>query len=462
MSLPLLRTPEPDPAYRAYLQAFVRDFDGPYAIQHPGRPWSTRAKKVSDPLIRAHLDRKYWLALKAPWYPRYACLDLDHPGPETVERVCDRLGVSDGQVLLCTSPSWRDTGNLHVLFAPRYHDEPATKRLLLTILRPLADEVGIEVYPQLRRKCRLPFGRDQSILDDETGMPLALSWQDAVFWAEKLDPFDLSTVPRSQLELPLSDRIGAERWSKRAEAEALWHAGLQQPASRHDACKTLAIYWYRRNRDPGEVRRMLKRWMREKHNGYSKEVARGNWRVVDHEIDEVVHWTWEKYGRGLVYPDDTHNLEGWIASQDLHFIASVFPGDLVNQRRLFKLLLYYRPRQHHEWVFLPAQRWESIAHGGLYTAFRASLEQRGILETIHAYQPGNFSKRIRLKRLPSVTVDQKMQHDGRAIHDYYAALQSLCGSIAAQAEFTGGDRRNFYADRRTKKCDNMQYIHSGY
>ena len=62
------------------------------------------------------------------------------------------------------------------------------------------------------------------------------------------------------------------------------------------------------------------------------------------EIDEITPWVYETYGRRKVYPDTTHNIEGWITPKDMRFIGEVFPGSVVNQRRLFKLISYYRPR----------------------------------------------------------------------------------------------------------------------
>lgn len=438
-------------AYSAYRLAFVRDYDGPYAIQHPGRPWSTRDKPVSDPLIRAHLNQQYWLALPACWYPHHATLDFDHPGPETIDLVCDRLGLREGQYLLCTSPSWKASGALHLMMAPRYRDEPMTKRLLLTILRPLAAELGIEVYPQLRRKFRLPFGKDQDILDPETRQPLSMSWEQELYWAEKLDPFELSTIPHRPASVPVLAPPVHTRALTIPETEQLWQEGLPGKGSRHDACKALAIGLYRRNHEPGEVKTSLNRWITTHHNGYSDEVNKGNWRGVHADNTSLVDWVFTQYHQTQYWPDSTHNLEGWITPNDLRFIVAVYPGDLVNQRRLFKLLLYYRPRSHHPWVYISARQWKTIAHAGLYTGFRADLAQRGLLDNLPVYHPGGYPKRIRLNRLPSAIRDQALQQDHRMIQNYYTALRQLCGhNKILQATFTGAYRQNFYADRRTE------------
>jgi len=414
-------------AFSSYKESFVRDFEGPYAIQWPGGRWKTRYKKVSDPLIRAHLDKKYWLATKAPWYPRYAYIDLDEPSGGDLERILAALNLSDGQYCLCTSPSWKESGNLHLIFAPRYRDRPVTKKLIFRALRERVKGAGAELYPQTRRKFRLPFGRDQYLVDAEVGAPLPYSWREALYWVQKLDHYPLEELSH-QLELDLKvPRV--ETWVKREEAEGLLEYGLPGPGTRHNSCLILAIYFFRLNWDQSDVRAKLKRWLRAKHNGFSKEINKGNWRIVDREVDEIVNWTYEHYGRAKVYPDTTHNLEAYITKPDMNFIGEVFPGDIVNQRRLFKLICYYRPRSYYPYVFIPRWRWWEIAgRKEHYLSFRADLESRGLLETINSYQVGGYPKRFRLY-IPRASISERVEEDKRAIQNFDEAVFRVFGSV---------------------------------
>ena len=269
------RWPDRDPDFTDYKTSCVRDFVGPYATQQPGKRWSTRYRAVSDSLIRAHLDGKYWVATKAPWYPRFAYVDLDHPDETALERVVGALGLSEGEYCVCTSPSFQETGNVHLMFAPRYRGQPATKKLMQTILQPRVEQAGGELYPQTRRKFRLPFGRDQYLLGRVDGVlcePLPYSWREALYWVFKLDPLALEHLPH-QLELNLS--CAADHWAKRKDAETLLDHGLLSPGTRHDACLTLAIYFFRLNWDISDTRAKIKRWMKTDDNGFSKEVNRG-------------------------------------------------------------------------------------------------------------------------------------------------------------------------------------------
>ena len=436
---------KPDIAFKRYLEYFVRDFEGPYAIQWPGREWRTKRKKVSDPLIRdGHLPGRYWVAVMASYYPHFGFLDIDHAGPDKWEQIKEYFHFESGEYLLFTSPSFKETGNFHVYYRPRYRGSPATKKLLHKSTAQATRDLGIEIFPKLRQKGRLPMGKDQYLLDEESWAPLNYTWPEALYWVAKLEDYDLQKLPQ-QLRLPLRDEP-VKTWSRRRQAEELLEHGLPGPGTRHNSCEVLAQYFYRRNYDPGEAQRRIKHWIRRKHNGHSKEVNAGRWARVNREIEEIVAWYYAHLDRARFYPDGTHNLEGWATPADVRWIAQeVFPNDVVNQKRLFKLLCYYRARMHHDWVFMSKFAWEAIAARNNYKAFQAQLEAKGLLDIIHSYwhQPGcpeaSYPKRCRMKNLPSVSFDHKMVQDGRAIQDYYDALLDVFRSKQEIIQLIGRD-----------------------
>ena len=413
-------------AFPVYKEVIAKERSGPYGHQWPGKDWRTRCKPLSDPAIQAHLAGTYWVATKAPWYPRLSFLDFDHPDPEAVARAVDTLGLSPGQYLLCTSPSWWETGNFHMMLAIRFNDAPATKRLILDLLKKPVHDIGAELYPQLNRKFRLSFGKDQRLIDEETGAPLEMHWSEMLSWALKIEPYPLEERPR-QLELEFREPR-PEPWIRKAEAEALLEEGLPGPSTRHNACLTLAIYYYRQNLDTSDARRKLKHWIKTSHHGYSKMINRGDWRGVKEEIDRVVGWTYARYGRGKIWPDSTHNMEGWIAAKDMQFLAEVFPRDIVNQRRLLKLIAYYRPRSYHDWVFIPRWRWFGIARKETYKTFQAALENKGLLNVNDSYRVSGYSKSFQLK-LPYASLSERLTEDDRAIQEYDQAVFQVYGSV---------------------------------
>lgn len=419
---------------KTYLECFVRDYNGPYATQRPGQDWRTKRKKVSDPLIRdGHLEGKYWVALLACWYPLFGFLDVDHAGPDKWERIKEYFGFQPGEYLLFTSPSFAEDGNFHVYYRPRYRHAPATKKLLCKATAQAAVALRIEIYPQLRHKSRLPMGRDQHLIDEDTWMPMAYPWPQGLYWFLKMDDYDLARLPQ-QLRLPLSAApVKTSTW--RRQAEELLEHGLPGPGTRHDSIEVLAKYFFRCNCDPGEATFKIKHWLRTKHNGHSKDVNAGRWARVEREVDEIVAWYYAHYDRARFYPDSTHNLEGWVTPADVRWITQdVFPQDVVNQKRLFKLLCYYRARMYHDWVFIPWHRWDDIAARNVYKKFQSLLEAKGLLDSIHSYwhQEGNpeasYPKRFRLKNLPAVRAEQRIVTDGRAVQDYYDSLLTVYGS----------------------------------
>jgi len=444
----MLYTPDTNTAYKTYLSYCVRDFNGPYGIQWPGGEWRTKNKKVSDPLIRdGHLSGKYWAALLAAYYPHFGFLDVDHADPEKWERIKAYFHFEPGEYLLFTSPSFKETGNFHVYYRPRYRGAPATKKLLYQSTAQAARELGIEIFPKLRQKGRLPLGRDQKLIDEETWGPLEYTWQEALYWLAKLEDYDLQKLPQ-QLRLPLTD-APVQTWNRRSQAEELLEHGLSGPGTRHDSIEVLAQYFYRRNYNPGEAQAKIKHWLRAKHHGYSKEVNAGRWGRVDREIEEIVAWYYGHLDRARFYPDGTHNLEGWVTPADVRWIVQeVFPNDVVNQKRLFKLLSYYRARMYHNWVFISWHVWADICSEHTYRAFRVQLEAKGLLDSIHnywhvpAHPELSYPKRFQFKNLPAASFDHRIAQDGRAMQDYYDTLLGVYGSRQEVYQLVG--RNAFY------------------
>ena len=454
---------DPDSAYKTYLDYFVRDFEGPYAIQWPGKAWSTRHKKVSDPLIQTHLSgHKYSLATKSPWSPRFTAVDIDEPLDleATIEAVITTLGLEKGQYQVMTSPSYERSRNVHLYIPTMYQGRPATLKLHRMILEPLIeDRLGHELYPKGRKKFRQPLGRGQYLLDEDTLMPLPMPWSEALFYLEKLEPFDLAMLP-PQRKLPFEAKRWPEydRWPHRQEAAEWLAQGLQAPHTRYWAQFLLAQYLYRLNRPIGEATEAIKRWLRAKHNGFSEKVNQGHWKRIHGEIDRQVQAVYDYYGSVHFYPDRPHNLEGYVTPADLRFIPEVFPSDPVNQKRLFALVQYCRPRAHHTDIFMGWQRWAEIADWRSYKQFQGLLEGKGLLKMMHTYRhieghpELSYPKRFRID-LPKATREDMIAEDGRAIQGYYAALQKVYGSLRDIRQVTRLSKQTLWNWGREHKAD---------
>jgi hypothetical protein len=168
---------------------------------------------------------------------------------------------------------------------------------------------------------------------------------------------------------------------------------------------------------PGDAARHVKNWIRTKNNGFSDKVNKSAWRTINAEIDRQVESIWAR----TALSDTPNNLTSKITESDLLEAARLFPADAVRQKQFINLVSYYRPRSHHDFVFISYRLWtEEIAASRTYRSFIQDLKKHGVLESVDSYQVGGFSRKYRLK-LPASSAP--IQQDGRNVTHYYDALQ---------------------------------------
>jgi hypothetical protein len=441
MSQPL-SIPEKD-----FARSFVRDFSSPYAIQQAeGRrtDWRTKYKPLSDPLIHAHLSQDYWLGTKAPWYPVFFNLDIDRPEQKTLDKIFNRLdifGISESQRALMTTPSHQKSGNFRIYLKLEYADRLPTWKLGYEALNNAFGDL-CEVYPQKRRKDRLPCGRSQDLIVDDVVLR-NLTWQEELHHLLKLDPVPIEQLPRQPL-LAFPDEKNAENpktWTPRADIAELLKVGLQEHGRRHEAQFCILSDLWRSNFQPGDAAFRVKKWIRHHHNGFSKDAVAGRWKAINDEIDRQVKYIWAR--PQTLLPDTPHSLNLALTKSDLQFAAELFKGDAVRQKQLINLISYVRPRQRHQWIFVPSWVWiEQVASKDNYKKFIAELESKGLLESINSYRVGHYSKRFKLK-LPA-TSEEPLSFDERNISEFYDALWTAHGSIREIAEATGLERMTIW------------------
>ncbi len=433
-----------------FARNFVRDFSSPYALQHPeGRrtDWRTKYKPISDPLIHAHLQQQYWIGTKAPWYPLFFNLDIDKPQLKTLDTIYSRLdsfGIGEHSRALMTTPSHSKHGNFRIYLKLEYADRLPTWKLGYEALDNAFGDI-CEVYPQKRRKDRLPCGRSQDLIVDDVVLS-NLTWQEELHHLLKLDPVPIEQLPRQPL-LAFPDEKNAENpktWTPRGEVAQLRNEGLQAHSTRHEAQFCILNDLWRSNFQPEDAALYVRKWIRNHHNGFSKDATAGRWKAINAEIDRQVKWIWAR--PQILLPDTPHSLNLALTKSDLKLAAEIFKGDAVRQKQLVNLISYVRPRRRHEWIFVPTWVWqEEVASMHTYKKFIAEIEGKGLLESINSYRVGHYSKRFKLK-LPQ-TDQQPIALDERNITEFYDALWQAYGSTREIAEVTGIDRttiwRNF-------------------
>jgi hypothetical protein len=270
-----------------------------------------------------------------------------------------------------------------------------------------------------------------------------LTWQEELHHLLKLDPVPIEQLPRQQL-LAFPNEKNTENpktWKPRGEVAQLRNEGLQAHSTRHEAQYILLNDLWRSNFQPQDAAHFLTKWIRNHHNGFSKDAAAGRWQSINAEIDRQVKWIWAR--PQTLLPDTPHSLNLALTKADLQFAAELFKGDAVRQKQFIKLASYIRPRQHHEWIFIPRHVWsDNVASKDTYKKLIADLESKGILESINSYRVGHYSRRFKLK-LPA-TSEEPLSFDERNITEFYDALWQAYGSIRDIAEATGLNRMTIW------------------
>ena len=444
-------------SFHHYEEAFTRGgFDQSYAIQKPGSSWVTRNKKLSHLNFIDHLAHLYWLALRSPWYVGAANIDADNVSDieEVYDNVEEVMGFSPSQYIVMTSPSYdnydSDHNGIHVLFKSRFNDLPPTANLFQNILGRKIRSAGWELYPNGGSKFRLPFGLRQRPISRD-GTIKDITWLECLEAFQRLTPVDLSHArylpqQENQFELFTDPQLPAFQ-SPKGKAADLWDGGLTYPSSRYEAIGILARDCYFRNIHREVAAASIKRWIRRKHNGFSDAVNKGDLRRVDKGIEGWIDGTYKHFASVNTLPTSTHNGEGWLTYADINFIINVFPGNYIDQKRLFKLLCYYRPRQLAEFVSIHRDRWRSCVSAANEQAFKNSLINKRLLEIKPSYLPGRYSRKYKLNGLPSASREDMIEVGERAVHDYKQALRLKFGTVRNVIEASGIAKQTFYHEK---------------
>ncbi len=415
------------PSERLFSQTFIRDFRSPHARQRQGEGWKTYYQNIHDGLVKNHLEQNQWLATKACWYPQAYNLDLDSPTPAVVEKIeatFEKYGIRDSQLLYLTSPSYAKKGNFRVYFRLEYAAKIPTFELGTSVLHRVFSDV--EIYPQKRRKDRLPFGRDSHIIEDNVVLSQH-TWEAQLHYFHKLDAIDIDVFPRQQTLINPSQPAAAPV-TPTGDAANLLKNGLQQKSTRYQSQYQILNFLWRNNWMPRDAANEVKKWIRTRNNGFSTAVNSGDWKTIHAEIDRQVASIWAR----TALSDAPNNLTSKITKADLLEAGNLFPNDVVNQKRFIALVSYYRPRAHHDFVFIPYHAWHEIAGEKTYQSFISELEQRKILEANRQYKIGLFCRRFRLQ-LP-IGDNKPIMQDQRNTTDYYTSLKATFNTKREVAE----------------------------
>jgi len=426
---------------------YLRDFiqrQPKYAVKPIGHGrWRTKNKPLSDIPIMAHLKGQYYVAVLGTWYPAYGILDIDSRKREEAEEIRERLGMDPLNSMLLESES---DDSLHILFIPEYHGKPPTLNLHNAVWKELCKKERIEIYPQRNRPVRLPFSPHLSAIDPEYGQ--LGSWEEKLYWYEKFNPFDLSSVKYHQLILSFKPGPG-KLWMPTnvlQEAQDLLDHGLQFPSSRHDSQSKILFLLWKMNIPKDTAKGMVWGWIQSKHNGFSNDILRHP-RQVEKEIERQADHIWNKYQLSQVYPDSTHNIHhGYITEPDIPDIVEATQGSLPRMRFLYNLVKYSYPRRHRKLISIHTDKLIQWSSKRTYQKYLNELQNKSIAERREAYLAGLFSKDLKLD-WGFRGSDEAVIHEGRAIETFGDTIRFLYkpGEFRQLLERSGTARRSRYS-----------------
>lgn len=378
-------------AFSEYIDIFIQRIPR-YTVKLKNKAsWRTKNKLLVDTPIKAHLDQKYIIGTLGKWYPPFAILDIDDKFLEDVDKIKDMLGLDAFNSMLCSSES---ANSYHILIRPTYNNKPPTIRLLQNTFKSFGKQNNIEIYPQSNRTIRSPFGYKQFCLDFEyKNLP---NWWDKLYWFKRLDNFDISTVPYYQRKLDLAFK-DPELPNFYEEGKLLFQYGLQRPNSRNKSQFKVLCYLWRINIPMDEAEKLTLLVIKIKHNGFSKEVNKGNWRTIKGEINRQANKIYTTYELTSIYPDETHNdYNGYLTKADIKPIVMISKGSLPGMKFLYHLVKHCYPRRHRAFINIHSDKLIEWSSRGTYPKRLDELKKKGIIKRGDSYSVDRFSKSIKI------------------------------------------------------------------
>ena len=384
---------QPRATLQDYNETFIQRIPF-YAVKMPGRTWTTKNKPLSDLPILAHLNGTYATGVLSKWYPEWCNIDIDDRERSAVDDTRAALGLDVDNSMLFASES---QNSYHLLIKPEYNSEPPTTNLLQAAMKGFSLIRNVEIFPKKNKCIRLPFGPDQACLDFEHQH--LKTWEEKVYWFNKLNAFDLGTVKGHQLYFDLKVNNNGRMPTIMGEAQEYLEHGLQMTSSREHAQFCILLSLFRRNVLQGDAEGLVWGWIQAKHNGFSKEIRTCPEAVKKH-IRRQAHKIWSDYSLSRTYPDRTHNQAGgFIARPDIEEILKITGASIPRSKLLYGIVKYVYPetRRHLDWVPM-SMEYNLRKWGSRRTALKYmnEFEEKGILKRNSYYVPGVISRGVKL------------------------------------------------------------------
>jgi hypothetical protein len=359
----------------------------------PGATWKTRNRSLNDGEVKQHLNGDKAVGVVAQWYCEFGAVDFDDREKREVEDIGASMGFDDKNSLLCTSES---DNSYHLLFRPSLNGKPPPAKRFYNAFKVQAKEQRIEIYPQRNRIFRLPFGRGQELA---TIAGHLFTQPELLHQFLELEKYDITQLePQKDFDFEgraIGQGLTLQTYSGfMAEAAGYYEHGLQAPSTRYWAQFCVASLLYRRfNLPPDQVVREVWKWIKRKHNGYSRDLVKYPDKVK-YEIKKQVEYLYHNSDLDRNYPDTVHNnYRGYLAKDDLPLIVEAVGGSLPRAKFLFEIVKFFYPRKFQ--VNLSSkkllQRWGSSR---TYYRYTQELEEKGLVTRGRSYRVTDDKKDI--------------------------------------------------------------------
>ncbi len=228
--------------------------------------------------------------------------------------------------------------------------------------------------------------------------------------------------------------------------------GLQEYGTRHNFIGELARNNYYNNIEKEKAKEIIKNFLKENHNGKSKEINKNNWKLVNLEIDTWVDQTYKFFNKKNISQNQKIRIKGWITTDDLFFILEKFYGNYILMKKAFRFISFYRGLTNGEllWIKMSKVINRKIFGSNYNKIIKEFIDL--IFVRDNKYIPNLLPKKVKLLLDKANPNDRLKDDNGYAIQDLITALFSTFGSSTFASKASGISRRNFYkGDKDDKK-----------
>jgi len=421
-----------------------------------------------------HLTGEKWIGSRYLKYTYHITFDFDNSSLDEIDLVRLMLDATPLSAMLCTSIS---EGHYHLHKLLPLDCPPVSIDRIQRAYKPFTDRRLFEVFPQRNQGCRLPFGKFQQPIDK--GCRNLVTWEDQLdylcnlqitplivprYYQQKLDfgPDKSGISHRRHVTpavcdpLPLVKSRPYKHDHSASEAIELMELGLPGPGTRNMATFDLFLDQRKQGASLNDAIKLVKEFIRHKHNNFSKEYPRHPLTVFNHITDQGKR-AYDRFDkRGILPTDKDCTNRQYITTADIPKILRECNANLPIAKFIAFLVMYFSTRYPRELVRISSKNFKKWGSKNFYKQMLDELESRGLIHRGADYRNFDYSKYIMLN-WEFVSPSHAVYFNGRLARTLEEAIVASYTQAEARLLFidSGFPREN------AKKIVNRIYSHLG-